>query len=172
MAEEKNRVTVTIRNKEYTIVAEESTDYILSVAKEFNDRISQVMDGNKGLNAEKVMILAALNLCDDYLKIRQTNNALQRQVMKCAKELEKAQETAAKQYEGDDSGADSMRKEILHYAQELKKAENTIRQMQKEHEARKDELAAIEKKHTEEIERLRGEYAQKEREILDMIDKL
>lgn len=126
--EEKNKVTVTIGRKEYTIIAEESTDYILSVTSELNGRISQVSDTNSGLGPEKSMILAALNLCDDYLKMRQTNTALQRQVMKCTKEMEKLQRITEQTVTRSEE-ADELRKQIVYYSDELRKAELELKRL-------------------------------------------
>lgn len=167
MTGEKNKVTVMIRNKEYTIIANETTEYILSVAEEFNGRILQISDGNTMLNPEKITILAALNLCDDYLKIRQANSALQRQVMKCAKDLEKAQEELATVYNVDDN-SDGMRREIVNYSKELGEAKKSIEEMKKQSKTTEE----LEAKHKQELDALRAEFEQKEREMLDMIDKM
>jgi cell division protein ZapA len=181
MSEEKNKVTVTIRKKEYTIIANESTDYIMSVANELDERISQVSGANAALGAEKSIILAALNLCDDYLKMRQTNNALQRQVMKCAKEMEKLQQAAETASAGDDE-TDELRRQIVQYSEELRKTESEIKRLRKEAEETKisaDKEAEYETKikemqaeHRKEVETLRAEFARKEEEMLDMIDHL
>lgn len=128
MEAEKNRVTVTIGRKEYTIIADESTDYILSVANELNNRVAQIAGANASLTGEKAVILAALNLCDDYLKMRQTNSALQRQVMKCTKDMEKMQKASEKATE-QAGEADEMRKQIVHYSEELRKAELELKRL-------------------------------------------
>lgn len=181
MSEEKNKVTVTIRKKEYTIIANESTDYILSVANELDDRISQVSGANAALGAEKSIILAALNLCDDYLKMRQTNNALQRQVMKCAKEMEKLQQAAETANAGEDE-TDELRRQIVQYSEDLRKTEAEIKHLRKEAEEAKisaskeadyeEKIKEIQEAHKKEIEQMRADFARKEEEMLDMIDHL
>lgn len=215
MAEEKNKVTVTIGRREYTIIADESTDYILSVANELNNRVTQIANANTGLAGEKSVVLAALNLCDDYLKMRQTNSALQRQVMKCTKDMEKMQQ-ASEQATEQAGEADELRKQIVSYSEELRKAELELKRLRaqadkpmataakqppeakpqavasakpddgaKREEARQVTLAEmtekaeyekkireLEEKHKQEIAQMKADMEKKEKEFLDMIDKM
>ena len=65
---EKNRLTVTINGRMYTLVSEESGEYMEELAKHVNEKVSEVKRNHNSLLGERPIVLAALNICDEYYK--------------------------------------------------------------------------------------------------------
>ena len=63
----KNRISVTIADHEYTLVAEEDEGYIRKVAQFVDQQIAQVMEGGR-LSLADGAILTCANLADLYYK--------------------------------------------------------------------------------------------------------
>ena len=65
-----NKVKVNIGGKEYTVVSEDSRDYILQIAQIVDQKMQEIMERNPSLNPPMVAVLAALNLADETEKIK------------------------------------------------------------------------------------------------------
>ena len=65
-----NKVKVNICGKEYTVVSEDSRDYILQVTHTVDQKMQEIMERNSSLNPSMAAILAALNLADETEKIK------------------------------------------------------------------------------------------------------
>ncbi len=65
----KNRVNVTIYGKEYTIVGEESAQYISKIAEKVDETIAKA--GGSTVNLSMKLIFAALNLADETEKAQE-----------------------------------------------------------------------------------------------------
>jgi len=63
----KNRVTVTIANQEYTLVATEDAAYMEKVAHHVDAKLREVLEGSK-VSTTEAAVLAALNVADEYFK--------------------------------------------------------------------------------------------------------
>ena len=75
----KNRISVTIADHEYTLVAEEDEGYIRKVAQFVDQQIAQVMEGGR-LSLADGAILTCANLADLYYKEQEAAENLRRQV--------------------------------------------------------------------------------------------
>lgn len=61
------RITVTISDMEFTLLSEESRDYVEKVAKLVDEKMLAV-GGGEGMSTLNAAILAAVNLADEYYK--------------------------------------------------------------------------------------------------------
>lgn len=75
----KNRVVVTIGGKEYAMVAVEDEDYICRCAALVDQQIQEITRDSRLAQADAV-VLAAMNIADQYLKELETSENLRRQV--------------------------------------------------------------------------------------------
>ena len=66
-----NRVTLTINSRQYTVVAEESKEYIEKLCNHINDKVEKVRKGGQNILGERPVVLAALNICDEYFKLNE-----------------------------------------------------------------------------------------------------
>jgi len=73
---EMSRVRVQIYGDEYTVKGEIPEKRIRELAALVDSAISEVADSNAGLPRHKVVILAALNMADELLRLREENKEL------------------------------------------------------------------------------------------------
>lgn len=71
----KNKVTVRILGQEYVICSDESREFIQKVANLVDDKMQEIHKKNKKFSTTWIAVLTALNLGDDYIKLKreQTN---------------------------------------------------------------------------------------------------
>ena len=63
-----NRVSITINSRQYTVVAEESREYIERLGEHINEKVKNVLNGGQNVLGERPIVLAAFNICYYYLK--------------------------------------------------------------------------------------------------------
>ena len=64
---EKNRISTTINGRMYTFESDESIEYMQKLTDIVNQQIDAVKKGNT-MFGERSIVLAALNICDKYMK--------------------------------------------------------------------------------------------------------
>ena len=65
---EKNKLSVTISGRMYTLVSDESREYMQELSDYVNASVSKIINNNPSLMGEKPIVLAALNICDELFK--------------------------------------------------------------------------------------------------------
>ncbi len=73
----KNKVEVKIHGQEYKLMSEDSHEYMQVLAKFLDSRMEEIAKGNKKLSTAMVAVLSALNVADDYFKLKEAYNALE-----------------------------------------------------------------------------------------------
>lgn len=84
----KNRVTVTIADQDYTLVATEEQSYMEKVAAHVDAELRQVLGATKTSLVDGA-ILAALNIADHYFKEVEASENLRRQLKEYLEESAK-----------------------------------------------------------------------------------
>ncbi|HJV44409.1 MAG TPA: cell division protein ZapA [Bacillota bacterium] len=69
--EDKNKLTVDIYGQQYRMVGKASTSYLRSVANFVDDKMRQIASGNTRLDTTKISVLAAINIADEYFRLKQ-----------------------------------------------------------------------------------------------------
>jgi cell division protein ZapA len=67
----KNRVEVRISGKEYTIIGNESDEYIQKIALYVDRKMSEITKSNNNLSTSMVAVLTAVNLADELYKLNE-----------------------------------------------------------------------------------------------------
>ncbi len=75
----KNKVTVTIADREYTLVGTENEAYVQKLAAYVDQQISGVMSSGRVSMADGA-VLAAINIADELLKEQAASENLRRQL--------------------------------------------------------------------------------------------
>ena len=85
----KNDVEVIINGKQYTISGYESSEYLQRIATHINDKYAEFRqdEGYNRLDADMKNILLAINLSDDYYKVQESIQDLQREKEDLEKEI-------------------------------------------------------------------------------------
>lgn len=73
---EKNKVTVTIHNRTYTIVGNEPEEHVKLVARLVDEKMQEIYEANKHLDSTKLAVLTALNTMNDYIKLKEEHEEL------------------------------------------------------------------------------------------------
>ncbi len=90
---EKNKLVVKINGREYTLASSESREYMLSLADLVDKKMRQVSASDPMMSTALTAVLTAVNLADDYLRLKKTEQALSKNM---AAYTEKIRELEAK----------------------------------------------------------------------------
>lgn len=156
-----NRINLTINSRVYTVVADEEVEYLKSLGDYISDKVNIVLSEGQHVMGEKPLVLAALNICDEYFKLLDKsapadklsdllteNKRLEGEIreMKKAEERKLEKETETKE-------------ELLLTKKMLDEAEEQIKFLE----------GQITLKETQ-IRKQRSEFAIREKELLDMLE--
>ncbi|MCA0147366.1 MULTISPECIES: cell division protein ZapA [Rossellomorea] len=78
--EQKNRTTVDIYGQQYTIVGTESTSQIRYVCSKVDDKMREINSMNPSLDTSRLAVLTAVNAVNDYLKLQEKFEELEREI--------------------------------------------------------------------------------------------
>ena len=67
---ERNKLTVQIANKDYTLVSEESREYMLEVSDYVDRQMKRIKGLNNFMSTNMVAVLTAVNLADELFKTK------------------------------------------------------------------------------------------------------
>lgn len=68
---ERNKVTVTINKRTYTIVGTESREHVELIAKLVDDKMQEIYESNKHLDSTMLAVLTAINTMNDHVKLKE-----------------------------------------------------------------------------------------------------
>lgn len=84
-----NKATITINSRQYTVVAEESAEYIERLGNHINEKVQNVLKGGQNILGERPVVLAALNICDEYFKALESDEYVNGEFKKLNDKIEK-----------------------------------------------------------------------------------
>ena len=64
-----SRINITINSRIYTVVANEDEAYLKRLCDYVNEKVKLVISEGTHVMGEKPLVLAALNICDEYFKL-------------------------------------------------------------------------------------------------------
>lgn len=84
----KNRVEVIIGGQVYTLQGSESEEHIQRVARVLDEKVTQIQknDSMRRLSTTQKHMMAALNMADDYLKMKSELDRFSAELGKCSAE--------------------------------------------------------------------------------------
>ncbi len=128
-----NRVEVTINSRTYAVLADESEEYLKKLAGHIDEKVKIVLKNGQNIMGERPLVLAALNICDEYYKCEEAGRVMQKQLAACSEKLARANaavkslKAATPQVSFDEQEAEE---KIKRTADELRRANDTIRSME------------------------------------------
>lgn len=75
-----NKIAVKIANQDYTITGTEEKDYILSLASHVDEQITIALEKSPKINSVTPVVLASINIADQYFKQKAINKELLDQI--------------------------------------------------------------------------------------------
>ena len=91
-----NRVSITINSRQYTVVAEESREYIERLGEHINEKVKNVLNGGQNVLGERPIVLAALNICDEYFKALESDDSVKIEMEKLNSKIDNLKRDDAK----------------------------------------------------------------------------
>lgn len=67
----KNRLTVDIYGQQYRLSGRASNNHMRMVAGYVDDKMNEIGKGNHRLDTAKIAVLTAVNIADEYVRLRQ-----------------------------------------------------------------------------------------------------
>ena len=83
----KNKITVELCDKEYSLLSDESEEYVKSLAAEINSMIEKTAYSNLRVSKADATVLACLDLCDQNRKLSANNDNMRKQITMYVEEL-------------------------------------------------------------------------------------
>lgn len=88
----KNKVTVKILDKDYTMVSDDSREYMQKVANFVDDIMHETYESNKKLGTSMIGVLAALKIADELHKVKEEKEELEKRLNSPQYELKNTRE--------------------------------------------------------------------------------
>lgn len=155
------KITLTINSRVYTVVADADEAYLERLCDYVNDKVKQVLAEGNHVMGEKPMVLAALNICDEYFKLLDSMSPDKNFSEVIAKNRQLEEELR------------QMRKDDVETANEIRKLKDEKELYNKMLNESDEQIKDYEKRITElegHIKKQRSEFALREKELLDMLE--
>ena len=86
-----NKVSITINSRHYNVMAEESEEYIRSLCDYINGKVELVLGSGANVMGERPLVLAALNICDEYFKVQEAGHTITEQIRRYTDKISEEQ---------------------------------------------------------------------------------
>ena len=156
-----NKINFTINSRVYTVVADENAEYITRLCEYVNEKVNTVLREGNHVMGEKPIVLAALNICDEYFKLLDSGTSAEKltDIIAENKRLkEELQESKAAEAE------------IIERTAELKDELDITKKVLDETEEQVKFLEGQIKLKESQIKKQRSEFALREKELLDILE--
>ncbi len=172
---QKNKVTVKIMDRDYTLVSEDSREYMQRVANYVDDKMREMFESNKKLSTSMIGVLTALNIADELVKVKLEKEELEKRINSPQYELKSARDeldAVVAEFERRSSAYEKMVNEFSRLIDSSNIYETGVSQLKKRMERLDMELKQKEeilKKSREDVKELEREFASAE-QTSQMID--
>jgi len=164
----KNKVTVKIMDRDYTLVSEDAREHMQRVANFVDDKMREMYNSNKKLSTSMVGVLTALNIADELHKVLIEKEELELRINSPQYELKSARdelESVVTEYERRSQAYEKMIQEFSRLIDSSNIYETGVAQLRKRMDKLDHELRTKEenlKKSRNEVLELEKEFSQKD----------
>ena len=67
----KNQYHIRVLGEDISVLSDSGDEHVETVVKYVNDKVKEIQDSTKTINTVHVAILAALNIADEYYKVKE-----------------------------------------------------------------------------------------------------
>lgn len=152
----KNKLTIAINGRQYTLVSEESPEYLRKLAEHINEKVTFVRKFSSNTMGERPVILAALNICDEYFKAMQGGSEMEQYVQKMNQKYDEVVSENQRLHEMFDNNEFEI--DIKTLQGEVEKSKVIIAQRDDKIRHLENSLEALRLKHEKDIENLKKRY--------------
>ena len=125
---ERNKVVVKIASNEYTLIGEESPEYIQRVAGLVDRKTREILRVDSSLSTAQTAVLASINMGDEALKQHPLAEAHLRKI----REMEKQMDASAEESEALRQEINAARNNLTRIKQELIRSETENRDLREQ----------------------------------------
>lgn len=139
----KERVIVHINGQEFSVLGNESEEYITNIAKLVDDNIQDLLKKNKKLNQSMAAILAAFNIADKYTKVCNELNDLKDNVVEPLRNFDQMKidlEESNNKLQALKSECNNYKDELLQSKREIENLNRILRQHELDIKTKDEEL--------------------------------
>lgn len=140
---EKNKVNVFIGGRNFTVVGNETEEYVKSIAAYVNEKLNEVQIKNNRLNDSMAQILVAFNIADDYHKIYSELKQLKSEIVEPMEKYEEIQdmlEKANKRIEDLENQCNIYKDELLETKMDYENTNRILKKYKQSSELKEEEL--------------------------------
>lgn len=172
---DKNKVTVKIMDRDYTLVSDDSREHMQRVANFVDDKMRETFSGNKKLSTSMIGVLTALNIADELYKAISEKEELEKRINSPQYELKSARDeldAVVTEYERRSRAYEKMIQEFSRLIDSSNIYETGVAQLRKRMDKLDNELRIKEdnlRKSRNEVLELEKEFSPKESQS-SMID--
>lgn len=165
---DKNKVTVKIMDRDYTLVSEDSREHMQRVANYVDDKMRETFNSNKKLSMSMIGVLTALNVADELHKVINEKDELEKRINSPQYELKSARDeldAVVSEYERRSNAYEKMIQEFSRLIDSSNIYETGVAQMRKRMDKLDSELRTKEetlRKSRNEVLELEKEFSHKE----------
>lgn len=165
---DKNKVTVKIMDRDYTLVSEDSREHMQRVANYVDDKMRETFNSNKKLSMSMIGVLTALNVADELHKVINEKDELEKRINSPQYELKSARDeldAVVSEYERRSSAYEKMIQEFSRLIDSSNIYETGVAQLRKRMDKLDNELRSKEetlRKSRDEVLELEKEFSHKE----------
>lgn len=156
-----NRINITINSRVYTVVANEEEGYLKRLCDYVNEKVKLVLNEGTHVMGEKPLVLAALNICDEYFKLLDSTAPYENMSEIIAKN--KQLEAEIRELRKDSSNAQEKIDELV---SEAKLTEKMFDENEQKVKFLEGQISTLESR----LKKQRSEFAIREKELLDMLE--
>lgn len=145
---DKTRITVDIYGMQYKLMGNSSVEYMKTVAEYVNEHMQKISKNNTRLDTPRIAVLAAVNMADEYLRIKREVERQQEDEQR--KILIRNYNLLQEQY-------DKLQQEHRISVERLEEWKEKERSLMEEHRALQEKHEQLKLQFKEEVERLRAQ---------------
>ncbi len=156
-----SRINITINSRIYTVVANEEEAYLKRLGEHVNEKVKLVLNEGTHVMGEKPLVLAALNICDEYFKLLDSSAPMENMSEIIAKNEQLEEEI--RQMRKDSSSStdmfDALNEEKLLLEKMVEESEEKVKFLE-------GQISILEGR----LKSQRSDFAIREKELLDMLE--
>jgi len=160
----KNKVTIKIMDRDYTLVSDDSREHMQRVANYVDDKMKETYESNKKLSTSMIGVLTALNIADELYKVLEEKTELEKRINSPQYELKSARDeldAVVAEYERRSAAYEKMIQEFSRLIDSSNIYETGVAQLRKRMDKLDNELRAKE----ENLRKSRNEVLELEKEF-------
>ena len=126
---QKNKVEVRIAGCDYTLVGNESEEYIQKIGLYVDKKMNEILKANNKLSTSMAAVLTAINVADEFFKTYESEESLREELEQCKQELEKLKAERQKLISANKLLSEkntSLQMELVKRETELKEVRNSL----------------------------------------------